>query len=121
MSENVFIHSTANIERNVIIGEHSKIWDQVHIRLDTIIGHHTQVGEKTYIAYGVKIGNYVKINAMVYIPAHVTISDYCMISAGTIFTNDLYPRSMNKEYTKLETSDPTEETLATLVQGDYWS
>lgn len=116
MPTKVFIHPTANIEEGVIIGEHSKIWDQVHIRKEACLGHHTQVGEKSYIAYGVKIGNFVKINAMVYIPAHVTVQDYCMISAGTVFTNDLYPRAMNKELTDLETSDPTEETLATLVK-----
>ena len=116
MPDKAFIHSTANVEEGVTIGDHSKIWDQVHIRKDARIGHHTQVGEKCYIAYGVSIGNYVKINAMVYIPAYVTVEDYCMISAGTVFTNDLYPRSMNKELTELETSAPTDETLSTLVK-----
>lgn len=116
MSSNTFIHPTANIEAEVTIGENSKIWDQVHIRKGAQIGHDTQIGEKSYIAYGVKIGNYVKINAMVYIPACVTVEDGCMISAGTVFTNDLYPRSMNKELTGLETSDPTEETLYTLLK-----
>src|SRR5262249_36970812 len=66
--------------------------------------------------YDVIIGNFVKINAMVYIPAYVTIDDFCMISAGTVFTNDLYPRSMNKELTALMTSEPTEATLATHVK-----
>lgn len=116
MFTNVFVHPTANIEEGVTIGEHSTIWDHVHIRKGARIGKHTQVGEKSYIAYDVNIGNFVKINAMVYIPAYVTVHDYCMISAGTVFTNDLYPRAMNKELTALETSDPTGETLATLVK-----
>ena len=116
MSSKSFIHPTANIEQDVIIGEESKVWDQVHIRTGARIGHHTQIGEKSYVAYDVKIGNFVKINAMVYIPAFVTIEDCCMISAGTVFTNDLYPRSMNKEFTALETSSPTEETLSTFVK-----
>ena len=38
-----------------------------------------------------------------------------MISAGVVFTNDRFPRAMNKELTALETSDPTEETLWTRV------
>jgi acetyltransferase-like isoleucine patch superfamily enzyme len=111
-----FIHPSAIIEDGVQIGDESKIWDHVHIRKGALIGHHTQVGEKSYVAYDVKIGNFVKINAMVYIPAFVTIEDGCMISAGTVFTNDLYPRSMNREGTGLETSDPTEETLHTVVK-----
>jgi len=110
------IHPTAHIEEGVIVGEHSKIWEHVHIRKHAHIGRNTQIGEKSIIAYGVSIGSFVKINAMVYIPAYVTIQDFCMISAGTVFTNDLYPRAMNKELTALETSEPTEDTLETLVK-----
>lgn len=111
----VRIHPTALIEEGVEFGEHVSVWDNVHIRRDSRIGHHTSVGEKTYIAYGVGIGNYVKINAFVYICAGVEIGDGCMLSAGTTFTNDLFPRAMNRELTGLETSDPTEETLSTKV------
>lgn len=103
------------LEEAVEIGPHSSIWDGVHIRHHTRLGHHVSVGEKTHIAYGVAIGNYVKINAFVYICTGVTIEDMCMISAGTVFTNDRFPRAMNRELTDLETSDPTEETLHTRV------
>lgn len=115
MNPHPFIHPTALVEEDVKIGDHSKIWDYVHIRKGAKIGHHTMVGGKSLIAYNVIIGNYVKINSNVYIPAFVTIEDGCMISAGVIFTNDVYPRSMNKELTGLETSDPTEDTLPTHV------
>ncbi len=114
--DEVKIHSTALIEDGVSIGKQSSVWDNVHIRKNAAIGHHTSIGEKTYIAYDVQIGNYVKINASVYICALVTIEDMCMISAGTVFTNDRFPRSMNKELTDLETSDPTDETLSTVVK-----
>lgn len=110
------IHPTAIIEEGVEVGEHSSVWDNVHIRRNARLGHHTSVGEKSYIAYDVEIGNYVKINAFVYICAGVTIEDMCMISAGTVFTNDRFPRAMNRELSDLETSDPTEETLSTRVR-----
>jgi len=112
----VRIHPTAIIESGVTIGEHSSIWDNVHIRRNTALGHHTSVGEKTHIAYDVRIGSYVKINAFVYICTGVTIHDMCMISAGVVFTNDRFPRAMNRELDGLETSDPTEETLLTVVE-----
>ncbi len=38
-----------------------------------------------------------------------------MISAHTVFTNDRFPRAGNRELTGLETSAPTDETLATRV------
>lgn len=117
-AESVRIHPTALMEEGVQIGPFSSVWDNVHIRHGASIGHHTSIGEKSYVAYDVQIGNYVKINASVYICAAVTIEDMCMISAGTVFTNDRFPRSMNKELTDLETSDPTEETLyTTMKQG----
>lgn len=98
------------------IGNCSSVWDNVHIRRRSCLGHHTSVGEKTHIAYDVKIGNYVKINAFVYICTAVVIEDMCMISAGTVFTNDRFPRAMNRELTELETAEPTAETLLTTVR-----
>ena len=114
--DHIFIHSTALIEDNVAIGQHSQIWDNVHIRKNSSLGHHSSIGEKSYVAYDVKIGNYVKINAMVYVCTRVVIEDHCMIAAGTVFTNDVFPRAMNKELTGLEVSEPTEETLYTTVR-----
>ncbi len=110
------IHPTANIEKDVKIGAGSAIWDNVHIRYATQIGVECIIGEKTYIAYGVKIGNRVKINAFVYICTAVTIEDGVMIAAGTIFTNDRFPRATTVDLKELRSSDPDEHTLPTLVR-----
>lgn len=110
------IHPTALVEAEVNIGNGSSIWDNVHIRRAAQIGEECIVGEKTYIAYEVKIGNRVKINAMVYICNAVTIADGVMISAGTIFTNDRFPRATTPDLKQLRSSDPDEHTLPTLVR-----
>lgn len=110
------IHPTAIVEENVKIGEGTSIWDNVHIRRGAQIGEECIIGEKTYIAYDVKIGNRVKINAMVYICAEVTIEDGVMISAGTIFTNDRFPRATFPDLKTLRPSEPDEHTLKTLVR-----
>lgn len=110
------IHPTAIIEDDVRIGFGSSIWDNVHIRHSTQIGEQCIVGEKTYLAYGVKIGNRVKINAFVYVCNAVTIEDGVMISAGTIFTNDRFPRATTPDLKQLRPSDPDEHTLPTLVR-----
>lgn len=112
----VTIHATALVEDNVQIGDGTSIWDNVHIRHDTQIGEQCIVGEKTYIAYGVEIGNRVKINAMVYVCNAVMIEDGVMISAGTIFTNDRFPRATTPDLQQLRPSDPGEHTLPTLVR-----
>lgn len=113
----VRIHPTALIEDNVTIGDGTSVWDNVHIRHSSTIGEQCIIGEKTYIAYDVKIGSRVKINAMVYICNAVTIEDGVMISAGTIFTNDRFPRATTSDLRELRSSDPDEHTLPTLVKA----
>jgi UDP-3-O-[3-hydroxymyristoyl] glucosamine N-acyltransferase len=110
------VHPTAIIEENVRIGDATSIWDNVHVRHGTTIGSNCIVGEKTYIAYDVKIGDLVKINAMVYICTAVTIEDGVMISAGTVFTNDRFPRAATSDLRHLKPSEPDDETLPTLVK-----
>ena len=110
------IHPTALIEDGVQIGDDTMVWDSVHIRHSTSIGSECIVGEKTHIAYGVRIGDRVKINAFVYICTAVTIEDGVMISAGTIFTNDRFPRATTPDLRALRTSEPDEHTLPTAVR-----
>jgi UDP-2-acetamido-3-amino-2,3-dideoxy-glucuronate N-acetyltransferase len=113
---NVIIHQTALVEPNVVLGPRTKVWDNVHIRHGVSIGGDCIIGEKSYIAYDVRIGSFVKINANVYICAMVTIEDFVMISAGTVFTNDKFPRAFPPDLSGLASSDPNEETLPTIVR-----
>jgi UDP-2-acetamido-3-amino-2,3-dideoxy-glucuronate N-acetyltransferase len=112
----VYIHPTALVEKDVTIGAGTAIWDSVHIRHGAHLGEECIVGEKTYIAYDVRIGHRVKINAFVYICNAVTIEDGVMISAGTIFTNDRFPRATTTDLKRLRPSEPDEHTLPTLVR-----
>jgi acetyltransferase-like isoleucine patch superfamily enzyme len=112
----VRIHPTALIEPGVEIGEGTSVWDNVHIRGPARIGRRCIIGEKSYIAYGVDIGDLVKINAFVYICTAVTIERGVMIAAGTVFTNDRYPRAATVDLLDLRTSDADEHTLPTLVR-----
>lgn len=112
----VRIHPTAIVEDGVEIGAGSSVWDNVHVRgPGTRIGRDCIVGEKSYVAYGVSIGDRVKINAMVYICTAVTIERGVMISAGTIFTNDRFPRACTSDLASLRSSEPDEHTLSTRV------
>ncbi|MEM7353805.1 MAG: DapH/DapD/GlmU-related protein [Acidobacteriota bacterium] len=113
----VRIHPTALIEDGVAIGDGTSVWDSVHIRGPaTRIGGDAIIGEKTYIAYGVEIGDRVKINAFVYVCTGVTIEDGVMIAAGTIFTNDRFPRAATPDLAALRPSEPDEATLTTRVR-----
>lgn len=113
----VRIHPTAIVEEGVRIGRGSAIWDSVHIRgPETSLGAECIVGEKSHVSYGVVIGDRVKVNAFVYICTAVTIETGVMISAGTVFTNDVYPRATEPDLATLRSSAPDEATRPTLVR-----
>jgi acetyltransferase-like isoleucine patch superfamily enzyme len=113
----VRIHETAIIEDHVTLGAGTSVWDNVHIRHGASIGEHCIIGEKSYIAYDVKIARRVKINAFVYICYGVTIEDGVMISAGTVFTNDQFPRAATPDLAHLRSSDPDQATRKTVVRA----
>ena len=110
------VHPTAIVEEGVEIGAGTRVWDNVHIRSPARVGADCIVGEKTYVAYDVDIRDRVKINAFVYVCAGVTIEDGVMISAGTVFTNDRFPRATLPDLSALRPSAPDERTWPTLVQ-----
>lgn len=110
------IHPTAILEEGVEVGPGTRIWDHAHVRGPTRIGAQCIVGEKSYIAYGVAIGDRVKINAFVYVCTGVTIEDGVMIAAGSIFTNDRFPRATTPDLRSAWTSAPDAATRPTLVR-----
>ena len=96
------IHPTAEIEDGVEIGAGTAIWSGVHVRgPGTRIGADCIVGERTHIGYGVQVGDRVKLNAFVYVCTGVTIENGVMIGAGTVFTNDRYPRATTPDLATL--------------------
>ena len=50
----VRVHPTALVEEGVVLGDHTKVWDNVHIRHHARLGRYVSVGEKSYIAYEVE-------------------------------------------------------------------
>lgn len=109
------IHPTAIVEAGVSLGKNTSVWDSAHIRFGTSLGDECIVGGKSMIAYDVEIGNRVKINSNVYICNGVTIEDGVMVSAGTIFTNDRFPRATTPDLQTLRESEPDAHTLETKV------
>lgn len=96
--ENVFIHDTAHVSENVVIGKNTKIWINVQIREDAEIGNDCIISKDVYIDHGVKIGSYVKVQNSVSVYSGVTIGDGVFVGPNVVFTNDYYPRAQNPEW-----------------------
>lgn len=93
-----FVHRTADVSPEAVIGPGTKIWNNVQIREKAEIGAQCIVGKSVYIDHTVKIGDRVKIQNGVSIYHGVTIEDDVFLGPHMTFTNDLYPRAFDPDW-----------------------
>ena len=100
---NFFIHESAHISPDAIIGEGTKIWINSQIREFSHIGKNCTIGKDTYIDEHVFIGDRVKIQNGVSVYNGVTIEDDVFVGPNVTFTNDHVPRAFNTSWKISET------------------
>ncbi len=93
-----FIHPTANVSIQSIIGDGTKIWINSQVREKSKIGKNCIISKDTYIDTQVKIGNNCKVQNSVSIYQGVTIEDDVFIGPNACFTNDKVPRAFDPEW-----------------------
>jgi len=93
-----FIHDSAIIEDNVLIGDGAKIWVNVQIRNGAKIGSNTIIGKDSFVDEGVIIGSNAKIQNASQIYKGVEIEDDVFVGPAVTFTNDLVPRAFNQDW-----------------------
>lgn len=123
MSDNrYFAHATSVIDKNVEIGEGSKIWHYTHIQSGAKIGRNCSLGQNVNISNNVIIGEGVKIQNNVSVYEGVELEDYVFCGPSCVFTNDLTPRARypkNHNYKKtLVKHDATLGANCTIVCGN---
>jgi UDP-2-acetamido-3-amino-2,3-dideoxy-glucuronate N-acetyltransferase len=90
---NTFIHETAIIDDNAVIGEGTKIWAFSHISKGAKIGKNCVIGEGVHIGPGVIIGDNCKIQNHSLLYEGVTLENNVFLGPNIITTNDLYPKA----------------------------
>ena len=94
MSDNsIYIHKSSFIDKNVSIGNDTKIWHFSHVQSGASIGNNCTIGQNVNISNNVSIGNYVKIQNNVSVYEGVELEDYVFCGPSMVFTNVLDPRS----------------------------
>lgn len=88
-----FIHQSAVLDENILIGEGTKIWHFCHISNQVSIGKNCTIGQNVFIGKNVKIGAGVKIQNNVSVFDGVEIEDDVFIGPSVVFTNVLNPRA----------------------------
>ncbi len=99
MFEAVFIHDTAQVSDEAVIGAGTKIWQQVQIRENAVIGKDCIISKGVYVDAGVRIGNHVKIQNGISVYHGVTLEDGVFCGPHCVFTNDRFPRAINPDGT----------------------
>ncbi|PHR69824.1 MAG: N-acetyltransferase [Arcobacter sp.] len=95
---NIHIENTANVSKDALIGDGTKIWINSQVREKSEIGENCIISKDTYIDTYVKIGNNCKIQNGVSIYQGVTIEDDVFVGPNACFTNDKVPRAFNTEW-----------------------
>jgi UDP-2-acetamido-3-amino-2,3-dideoxy-glucuronate N-acetyltransferase len=93
MKDDFFVHESAYIDDDVVIGSGTKIWHFSHIQKGSRIGKNCSLGQNVNIGNNVLIGDGCKVQNNVSIYEGVELRDYVFCGPSMVFTNDLTPRS----------------------------
>lgn len=96
------IHPLSDCKNNHI-PESTNIWQYCVVLPDARIGENCNICSHCLIENKVKIGDNCTIKSGVQIWDGIELEDNVMIGANVSFTNDLYPRSKNKDWAELPT------------------
>lgn len=93
MTNSAYIHPTAVVDANVVVGARSKVWHFVHLLSGTHIGEECSLGQNVMAGPNVSIGNGCKIQNNVALYEGVTLEDDVFCGPSCVFTNVLTPRA----------------------------
>ncbi|MFA7677716.1 MAG: acyltransferase [Candidatus Omnitrophota bacterium] len=92
-AEKYFIHHSSYIDKDVQIGQGTKIWHFSHILKGSKIGKSCVIGQNVAIGPDVKIGNNCKIQNNVSVYKGVTLESEVFVGPSAVFTNVYNPRA----------------------------
>ena len=99
----LYIDKTAIVEKDVQIGEGTKIWHWVHVISGAKIGSNCVLGQNVFVGGKAVLGNNVRVQNNVSIYDEVILKDDVFCGQSMVFTNVINPRShviRKEEYKK---------------------
>jgi UDP-2-acetamido-3-amino-2,3-dideoxy-glucuronate N-acetyltransferase len=92
-----FIHPSAEVSPQAVIGPGAKIWHQAQVREDAHIGPNCIISKGVYVDFGVSIGANSKLQNGVCVYHGATVENGVFLGPGVILTNDKLPRAINPD------------------------
>ena len=91
--QNSFVHESSYVDKDVQIGDGTKIWHFSHVLTHTKIGTNCNIGQNVVIGPNVCIGSGCKIQNNVSVYEGVTLEDNVFCGPSMVFTNIYNPRA----------------------------
>jgi acetyltransferase-like isoleucine patch superfamily enzyme len=92
------IHPQALVDEGAIIGPNTRVWAFAHVCNGAVVGENCNLCDHTFIEKGASVGNRVTLKCGVYLWEGVTLEDDVFVGPCVAFTNDLRPRSGNRNF-----------------------
>jgi acetyltransferase-like isoleucine patch superfamily enzyme len=97
-TQNYFVHPSSLVETNDV-GEGTAIWAFVHFLAGVRVGQNCNICDHCFAESGVVLGNNVTLKCGIYLWNGTTLEDDVFVGPNVVFTNDVHPRSKNRDYT----------------------
>jgi len=119
--KNLYVHDSSIIDKNVFIGNNTKIWHFSHILKGSFIGNNCTISQNVMIGPNVSVGDHCKIQNNVSIYEGVTLEENVFCGPSMVFTNVYNPRAeirkMNQLRKTLVKKGATIGANATIICG----
>lgn len=92
---NGYVHPTAEVEDEVVIGDEARVWHHAHVRRGAAVGPGGILGKNVFVDEGVQIGARTKVQNNVSVYRGVELGEDVFVGPSAVFTNDPRPRSFN--------------------------
>ncbi|MDH5675334.1 MAG: hypothetical protein OEZ06_24650 [Myxococcales bacterium] len=104
VSEQSYIHPSAEVEEGAQLGAGCQIWHQAQVRRGAVLGARCEVGKGAFIDRGVRVGAASKIQNYACLYAGVELGDGVFVGPMVSSTNDLRPRAVDPLLRPLDAS-----------------
>jgi len=84
-----FIHPTAEVSPEAIVGDGCRVWRQVHIREHAVVGAGSIIGAGVYVGEHVQLGRNCKIQNNVSLYTGVVLEDHVLKPPRTWRADDI--------------------------------
>jgi UDP-2-acetamido-3-amino-2,3-dideoxy-glucuronate N-acetyltransferase len=111
-----FLHPTADVSPEAVIGDDTKVWSYAQIRERAHIGQQCIIGKNVYVDFDVHIGDRVKIQNNCSVYHGVTLEDGVFVGPHVCFCNDLIPRAITPDG-ELKSADDWEVSPILVKRG----